>query len=120
MPFWWGKLFVLVLLGFVATSWIITITLSTADASVHVVENPFFPSALHGHEVALTVALLLVLGGVFLLGFSEAVSVAIPLVAVFLALNAVVIAVGLVHVFTTDGALAAWTDALAEGGRRLR
>ncbi|MGW5852064.1 amino acid transporter [Streptomyces sp. NPDC055254] len=116
LPFWWGKLFVLVLLGFVATSWIITITLSTADASVHVVENPFFPEVLHGHEVALTVALLLVLGGVFLLGFSEAVSVAIPLVAIFLVLNAVVIAIGLVHVFTTPGAWSAWTDALVGGG----
>lgn len=116
LPFWWGKLFVLVLLGFVATSWIITITLSTADASVHVVENPFFPQALHGHEVALTVALLVVLGGVFLLGFSEAVMVAIPLVGVFLVLNAVIIAVGLTDVFTTAGALSVWTDALADTG----
>ncbi|MEU7064515.1 amino acid transporter [Streptomyces sp. NPDC046161] len=116
LPFWRGKLFVLVLLGFVATSWVITITLSAADASVHVVENPFFPQALHGHEVALTVAMLLLLGGVFLLGFSEAVSVAIPLVAVFLLLNAVTIGVGVFDVFTTPGAWSSWTDALVAGG----
>ncbi|MFF0215345.1 APC family permease [Streptomyces vinaceus] len=119
LPFWRGKLFVLVLLGFVATSWIITITLSAADASVHVVENPFFPQALHGHEVAITVALLLLLGGVFLLGFSEAVSVAIPLVAVFLLLNAVTIAFGAVEVVTSPGAWSAWTDALVDGGGGL-
>ncbi|ROQ94299.1 hypothetical protein EDE04_0713 [Streptomyces sp. 2132.2] len=119
LPFWRGKLFVLVLLGFVATSWIITITLSAADASVHVVENPFFPEALHGHEVAITVALLLLLGGVFLLGFSEAVSVAIPLVAVFLLLNAVTIGFGVVEVVTSPGAWSAWTDALVDGGGGL-
>jgi hypothetical protein len=116
LPFWRGKLFVLVLLGFVATSWIITITLSAADASVHLVENPAFPSALHGHEVLITTVLLLVLGGVFLLGFSEAIGVAIPLVAIFLALNATIVVVGAVEVFTTPGALSHWVDRLTENG----
>jgi hypothetical protein len=116
LPFWRGKVFVLVLLGFVATSWIITITLSAADASVHVLENPFFPDALHGHAVALTVALLLVLGGVFLIGFTEAVAVAIPLVAVFLTLNLVVVVVGLGDVLADPTVLSGWTDRLTSGG----
>ncbi|HLM03605.1 MAG TPA: amino acid transporter [Blastococcus sp.] len=116
LPFWKGKIFVLVLLGFVATSWIITITLSAADASVHVLENPFFPDFLEGHAVALTVGLLLVLGGVFLLGFSEAVVVAIPLVVTFLALNAVIVVVGIGDVLADPDALSGWTDRLSSGG----
>ncbi len=116
LPFWRGKVFVLVLLGFVATSWIITITLSAADASVHLMESPLIPDALQGHAVAITVFFLLLLGGVFLLGFSEAVTVAIPLVAAFLLLNAVVVIRGLVEMFTTDGALSTWMSAASQVG----
>jgi hypothetical protein len=119
LPFWQGKLFVLVLLGFVCTSWIITITLSAADATVHMSENPYLPGFLHGHAVPITVVLLLILGFVFLLGFSEAVGVAIPLVAVFLTLNAVIVVVGLYDVFTTPGALSHWTSALTAHGTGL-
>ncbi|MDX6321589.1 MAG: hypothetical protein QOF52_1447 [Propionibacteriaceae bacterium] len=116
LPFWRGKIFVLVLLGFVATSWLVTITLSSADATVHMLENPYLPSFLHGHAVLITVALLLLLGGVFLLGFSEAVVVAIPLVAVFLLLNGVVVAVSLETIARQPDLLADWTTALTSHG----
>lgn len=116
LPFWRGKIFVLVLLGFVATSWIITITLSAADASVHLIENPLLPRALEGQGVLITVLLLLILGGVFLLGFTEAVAVAIPLVAVFLALNAVIITVGLVDITSRPAVVVNWSAALTAGG----
>lgn len=118
LPFWRGKVFVLVLLGFVATSWIITITLSSADATVHLLENPVLPDAFpHGTTAAVvvTVVLLLILGGVFLLGFSEAVGVAIPLVAVFLLLNAAIVVVGLVEVVRDPALLSGWTSALTAG-----
>jgi hypothetical protein len=119
LPFWRGKIFVLVLLGFVATSWIITITLSSADASVHLLENPSFPEFLHGKAVLITLVLLLILGGVFLLGFSEAVGVAIPLVAIFLLLNAIVVGAGVVELIGNSDALTRWTDALTAGGSGL-
>jgi len=117
LPFWRGKLFVLALLGFVATSWIITITLSSADATVHMLENPYLPGFLHGHAVLITVVLLLILGGVFLMGFSEAVSVAIPLVGVFLLLNAAVVVASVFSLFSEPAAMSAWTDALTSGNR---
>ncbi len=116
LPFWRGKFFVLVLLGFVATSWIITITLSAADATAHFAENPFAPAFLAEHKVFVTVFLLLVLGAVFLAGFSEAVGVAVPLVAVFLALNVVVVVVGVIDGIGQPVLVGRWFDALLSTG----
>jgi len=98
LPWWGGKLFVLVLLGFAATDFLITITLSAADATAHAVENPFAPAWFSGNEVLLTLVLLAALAFVFLRGFREAISIAVVLVAAFLLLNAVVIVVSLFHV----------------------
>jgi hypothetical protein len=98
---WKGKMFVLILLGFVATSFIITITLSAADAAAHVIENPFitahFPFVEHG--IIVTMVLIGLLGVVFLKGFNEAIGLAVGIVAVYLALNIVVIGTGLYEIF---------------------
>src|SRR5215204_6267414 len=97
LPWWQGKLFVLCLIGFVATGFVITITLSAADATAHVTENPF-TEFLHGYEIPITLALIGLLGAVFLKGFGEAIGIAVGLVAVYLALNAVVVLSGLTEV----------------------
>ncbi|MCX4553560.1 amino acid transporter [Streptomyces sp. NBC_01267] len=92
LPWWAGKLFVLVLLGFAATDFMITITLSAADASAHVVENPFAPHWLHGANLWITLGLISGLGAIFLKGFKEAIGIAVVLVAIYLGLNLIVLA----------------------------
>src|SRR4051812_44464026 len=83
---WWqGKLFVLMMLGFVGTDFIITITLSAADATAHVIETPFAPAGLHGKQIWITLVLVGLLAAVFLKGFREAVGIAVVLVGVYLA-----------------------------------
>ncbi|WP_242683084.1 amino acid transporter [Rathayibacter sp. SD072] len=112
LPWWGGKLFVLVLLGFAATDFMITITLSAADATAHAVENPFAPAWFEGAEVPLTLGLVALLGVVFLKGFKEAIGIAVVLVAVFLLLNLVVIAVSFGHVAENPVVISDWWSAL--------
>jgi hypothetical protein len=112
LSFWKGKLFVLALLGFAATDFIITMTLSAADAAAHLAQNPTLQPWLSGHELAITLGLLALLGGVFLRGFTDAIGIAVALVATYLALNTVVIGVALGHVFTHPNVVPDWTSAL--------
>ncbi|WP_330326917.1 APC family permease [Streptomyces pseudovenezuelae] len=117
LSFWQGKLFVLTLLGFAATDFLITITLSAADASTHLVENPHLTSTLHNQQMLITLVLVALLGAVFLKGFLEAIGVAVALVGVYLALNVVVVCVGLWHVVTAGHVVTDWSHALtAEHG----
>jgi hypothetical protein len=107
---WKGKLFVLALLGFAATSFIITITLSAADATAHIVENPFVHAHLDflHHRVAVTLILIAALGAVFLRGFKEAIGIAVFLVAIYLALNLAVVGVGFYEIITGPTAYWSW------------
>ncbi|MBA2950808.1 APC family permease [Streptomyces himalayensis] len=117
LTFWKGKLFVLTLLGFAATDFLITITLSAADASTHLVENPHLADPLHNKQLLVTLILIALLGAVFLKGFLEAIGVAVALVGVYLALNAVVVVTGLWHVVTEGHVITDWSSALtAEHG----
>jgi hypothetical protein len=110
-PGWTGKVFVLVLLGFATTDFIITMTLSAADAAAHFVHNPYTPHALQS-QMGVTLALLAILAAIFLKGFKEAIKIAVVLVAVYLALNLIVSLVGIFHVLAQPHLLVDWKRAL--------
>ena len=110
-PRWKGKSVVLILLGFASTDFIITMTLSAADAATHFIHNPMAPAGLRS-QMGVTLLLLGLLGAVFLMGFREAIGIAVLLVGVYLALNAVVVAVAMWHVFEKPELLSGWGHAL--------
>jgi hypothetical protein len=107
LPRWRGKGLVLCLLGFAATSFVITITMSAADATAHIVENPFVPAWVD-RPVLLTCLLVAALGGIFLKGFREAIWVAVLLVAAYLLVNLIVIGRELVALVSHPADLSAW------------
>lgn len=111
LTWWQGKILVLVLISFVLTAFVVTITISASDATAHLEENPFARFVV-GHEVPVTLALILLLGIVFLRGFSEAIGVAVGIVAVYLALNVVVIGRAWWEIWQQPDLLAGWRDGL--------
>lgn len=111
---WFGKTFVLCLLGFAATDFILTVTLSASDATAHVIENPFVPHWLH-HPVLVTFALILLLGIVFLKGFSEAINIAVILVAIYLVINTIVVGRAMMEIFHSPKVVQDWYTTLSAG-----
>ncbi|ADW70891.1 APC family permease [Granulicella tundricola] len=112
-PQWGGKVFVLVLLGFASTDFIITMTLSAADAAAHFIHNPFAPHWLTS-QMLVTLLLLAGLSAIFLKGFKEAIGIAVVLVGAYLFLNAIVTVVAFNVLFHHPEAFPRWKSAVHE------
>jgi len=105
---WLGKSVVLALLGFAMTDFVITITLSAADATLHIVENPYWPERWQVSKVVLTAGLILVLGAIFLKGFREAIGIAMILAIPYMLMNYFIIATGIVAIRKRPELVDAW------------
>jgi len=116
VPGWWGKLFVLVLLGFAATDFVITMTLSAADAAQHAVENPILRPYLGDAKIWLTLILLLCLALVFLRGFSEAIGLAAGVAIPYILLNSIVLGRCIQEIVAHPGLVPHWKSLLSARG----
>ena len=116
LPGWISKLFVLALLGFAATDFVITMTLSAADAAEHMVENPYLKQAVGHGQLWVTLVLLALLAGVFLRGFGEAIGLAVAVGVPYMLLNLVVVVRAALEIAHHPALLSHWSAALAPGG----
>jgi len=116
LPGWGGKLFVLALLGFAATDFVITMTLSAADAAKHAIENPFLHAHIGDHQMLFSLLLLATLAAVFLKGFKEAIGVASVLTIPYLLLNVVVLSRGFLEILRHPELVERWNGQLALHG----
>lgn len=117
---WTGKFLVLVLLGFAATDFVITKTLSAADAAAHLIHNPFWESMpwwlqeTQG-QITVTMVLLVALGAMFLRGFREVIGLAVVIVAAYLSINAVVVGLGLAYIAFHPSLIGEWWTGILAG-----
>lgn len=116
LPGWWARLLVLVLLGFAATDFVITMTLSAADAATHATENPYLHPVLRDARMTVTLVLLALLALVFLKGFKEAIQLATAVCVPYLLLNIIVLVRMLFVILSHPVALPHWLDALRAQG----
>src|SRR5688572_17779051 len=105
LPGWNGKVLVLVLLGFAATGFVVTMTLSAADAALHAIENPYLHPILGEHRMIVTIGLLAGLALLFIRGFTEAIGIAAVVAVPYLLLNFVILTRALLEVFNHPEAL---------------
>lgn len=119
---WWSKLAVLVLVGFAATDFVITKTLSAADAAAHLVSNSLWtthaPTWLQS-QMPVTMFLLVLLGAMFIKGYGEVVSLATALVVVYVSLTALIVAAGVWYLLAHPALLTHWLEAISSGDYHL-
>lgn len=113
---WRAKLMVLVMIGFAATDFVITMTLSAADAAVHAIENPLLRPWLGASRLSITLALLTLLALVFMMGFVEAIRIATWAAIPYLLLNLIVLVRGLAEIVLHPELISRWTAAIAMHG----
>ena len=119
---WAAKIAVLVLVGFAATDFVITKTLSAADAAAHLISNPLYAGSVPGWmqwQMGVTMFLLVLLGGMFLKGYGEVVGVATVLVVAYIGMTAVVIAAGVWYLVGHPTLLPHWLAEIAAGRYHL-
>ena len=120
---WTAKVFVLILVGFAATDFVITKTLSAADAAAHLLSNPIFvesaPKWLQG-QIVITMLLLLLLSALFMKGYGEVVGVATVLVVAYIGLTAVVVIAGLAYHWSHPELLGRWWSQISSGQYSLK
>jgi hypothetical protein len=113
---WKSKVFVLVLLGFAATDFVITMTLSAADAARHAIANPYLHHLVGDAPIELTIGLLLLLAFVFVVGFNQAIGLAQLVAIPYLILNLIVLLRGALEVMRHAEAFSQWRISLAPHG----
>ena len=123
---WPGKILVLVLLGFAATDFVITKTLSSADAAVHLIQNPHWPAQPQDdaektkQAIYVTSFMLVLLGASFMRGFREVIGLAVVIVFVYLVLSAIVVGAGVLHIMEHPETFSAWIRQVESGNWHLK